>query len=185
MIMPLRVFDDNGEGDAMNIAKAIAYAVKHGATVINLSLGLDEPSKTVKDAINKATKKGVVVVASAGNKNSAITQYPAAYDTVISVAATTNADRKGRFSNFGKTVTLGAPGANIISAYPGGYYAVASGTSFAAPIVAAEAALLLSYWNTVDAITTGIVNIDNLNPEYVKQLGLGRVDILKALKNRR
>ncbi len=186
MIMPLRVFDDNGEGDSMKIAKAIDYAVKNGASVINLSLGLDGPSTTIKNAIAKAVQAGVVVVASAGNKNSRIPQYPAAYDNVISVAATTTQDRKGSFSNYGSSIELSAPGANIISAYPGGYYAVTSGTSFAAPVVSAEAALLLAYSNMVSAgITAGVVNIDKFNPEYNNQLGIGRVDLLKALKPRR
>ncbi len=182
MIMPLRVFDDEGDGDIAKITKAIRYAVKNGANVINMSFGLDESSKAIKEAIDKARDAGVIVIASAGNKNSAVPQYPAAYSGVISVAATTNQDKKGSFSNYGTTIDVDAPGANIVSAYPGGYYAVASGTSFAAPIVAGETALLLSYRNTAtQAITQGVVKIDALNPGYWNQLGSGRIDLQKAL----
>ena len=77
---------------------------------------------------------------------------------------------------------MSAPGVNILSAYPGGYYAIASGTSFSAPMAAAEAALVLSLNATVgNSITTGVVDIDKLNPGYKGLLGTGRIDLLKAL----
>ena len=106
------------------------------------------------------------MIASAGNANTNVMQYPGAYSSVISVAATDGTDRRASFSNFGNWVTVSAPGVNIISAYPNGYYAIASGTSFSAPIVAAEAALLrsLSVTGTRASITAGTVYIDNLNP---------------------
>jgi hypothetical protein len=182
MIMPLRVFDDTGQADTATIIRAIRYAVKNGANVINLSFGLSQPSKAVGSAIAYALKNGVIVVASAGNSNSNVPQYPAAYPGVISVAATTNQDRKASFSNYGTTVYVDAPGANIVSAYPRGYYAVVSGTSFAAPMAAAEAALILSYKNTIGtSIASGAVNIDALNPDYKGQLGFGRIDLYRAL----
>jgi subtilisin family serine protease len=182
MIMPLRAFDDNGYSTASQIAKAIRYAAKNGANVINLSLGLTAPSKTVEKAIDQAVKQGVIVVTSAGNNNTDAAQFPAAYSTTISVAATNNKDIKANFSNYGKTISVSAPGVSIVSAYPGGYYAVASGTSFSAPMVSAEAALLLSLTNTVgNSITTGVVDLDKLNPAYKGLLGTGRIDLLKAL----
>jgi thermitase len=101
---------------------------------------------------------------------------------VIGVGATDLQDRKAWFSNYGLAVDVAAPGINIVSSYPGGYYAVLSGTSFAAPIVTAEAALLLSNGptNTANAIYRGTVNIDSKNPLY--RMGFGRVDLFKALK---
>src|SRR5262249_2574903 len=100
MIMPLRAFDDSGSGDAFQVAKAIRYAVQNGAQVINLSLGLTSDAAEVRAAINFATSRGVVVVASAGNGASSTLQYPAALTNIISVAATDLLDRKASFSNY-------------------------------------------------------------------------------------
>jgi subtilisin family serine protease len=185
MIMPLRAFDDNGDADAFTIARAIRYAVQNGANVINMSFGMDSEYKVVKDAIQFATNHGVDVVASAGNDNGNIQQFPAAFPNVLGIAATDLTDKKASFSNYGHDVFVDAPGVNIISAYPGGYYAVASGTSFSAPFVSAEAALLraASTKNADNAIAKGAVNIDPLNPDYKNQLGSGRIDMLRSLQS--
>ena len=79
---------------------------------------------------------------------------------------------------------MDAPGVNIISAYPGGRYAMVSGTSFSAPMVAAEAALIMSE-KTVNVKTTvgsAVINISSQNPSYVGQLGLGRINVLNSVK---
>jgi subtilisin family serine protease len=184
MIMPLRAFDDNGVGYAFQVGKAIRYAVKNGANVINLSLGLADDSSEVRSAIDFATKNHVIVVASVGNGNSDMPHFPASLPNVIGVAASDLYDHKGTFSNFGSSVSVTAPGVAIITAYPNGY-AVASGTSFSSPIVAAEAALLLSLTTgDIDATITGnTVNIDSLNKPYAGKLGHGRVDLLKAVSH--
>jgi subtilisin family serine protease len=182
IVMPLRVFDDTGQADASDIARAIVYAVRHGARVINMSFGISENSKTLAKAIDFAQRNNVLLVASAGNNNTDKRQAPVGYPGVIGVGATDLQDRKAWFSNYGLAVDVAAPGINIVSSYPGGYYAVLSGTSFAAPIVTAEAALLLSNGptNTANAIYRGTVNIDSKNPLY--RMGFGRVDLFKALK---
>jgi len=184
MIMPLRAFDDKGCGTTYNIAKAVKYAVSHGAQVINMSFGISGQTQTLKKTIGEAVNAGVTVVASAGNGNTAVPQYPAAYPGVLGVAATNLTDVKASFSNYGSTIFVSAPGSNIVSAYPGGYYAELSGTSFSAPMVAAEAALLRSLktsgWK--NSIAAGVDNIDALNPAYIGQLGTGRINLLKALQ---
>jgi subtilisin family serine protease len=184
MIMPLRVFDDNGSADIFNLAKAIRYAVQNGAQVINMSFGTLQPSGTLKSSVNFALSHGVTLVASAGNNNTSAPQYPAAYSGVITTAATDLFDRKAAFSNYGNNVFVDAPGVNIFSAYPGGYYTVVSGTSFSAPAIAGTAALLrsLSHTHTADAIAGGSINIDSFNPSYASKLGHGRIDILDAVK---
>jgi len=158
--------------------------VSHGAQVINMSFGISGQAQTLKNAINQATAAGVILVASAGNENSNAPQYPAAYPGVISVAATSLTDTKTSFSNYGPSVFVSAPGVNIISAYPGGYYGLFSGTSFSAPMVAAEAALLRSLRTSgwTSSISAGVVNIDAVNPNYAGQLGAGRIDLFKALQ---
>jgi subtilisin family serine protease len=185
MIMPLRVFDDQGNADAFMIAKAIRFAVQHGANVINMSFGMASDFKVVREAVKFATERGVTVVASAGNGDTNAPQFPAAFEDVISVAATDLMDKKASFSNYGRSIDVDAPGVNIISAYPNGYYAIASGTSFSAPFVAGEAALVRSMrWKDVDdSVAKGTVNIDSKNPGYARQLGSGRIDMVRALQN--
>ena len=184
MIMPLRAFDDNGNADAFVIARAIRYAVQNGADVINMSFGMTEESKVVKQAVKFANERGVTVVASAGNGGTNERQFPAAFNDVLAVAATDLQDRKASFSNFGSTIYVDAPGVNIISAYPDGLYAIGSGTSFSAPLVAGEVALLksLTFQDTDKAVAKGAVNIDGNNPGFARQLGFGRIDMLKALQ---
>jgi len=183
MVMPLRVFDDNGEADIFTITKAIRYAIRNKVGVINMSFGISTNSRTVREAVAAAIAANIVVTGSAGNANSSTPQYPASYSSVLSVAATDLADKKGSFSNYGSSISVSAPGVNIISAYPGGYYAVVSGTSFAAPIVAGEAALVRSkhVFGGADAIVRGIVNIDAQNPQYVGKLGKGRIDVTSGV----
>jgi subtilisin family serine protease len=183
MIMPLCVFDSNGRADAFTISKAIYYATNQGASVINMSFGLNTSSRTVQNAITAARNANVTLTGAAGNANSAVKQYPAAYSPVISVAATDLQDKKANFSNYGTSITVDAPGVNIVSAYPGGYYAIASGTSFSAPIVAGDAAIVRSQQATGvrSTVVNGTINIDSLNPAYYGLLGAGRIDALKAI----
>ena len=186
MIMPIRVFDDNGEADEFSIAKAIRWAVDHGADVINMSFGTLDGSQTLKDAVEYANKQGVTMTASAGNDNTSDRQYPAGFDKVLSVAATNLLDMKAPFSNFGDAVDVSAPGVAIVAPYPGGYYAVVSGTSFSAPIVAGEAALLREVQekqNVKDPIKKATRKIDHRNPGL--KLGEGRVDVLLAIERKK
>jgi subtilisin family serine protease len=179
LIMPLRAFDDSGTGDAFVVAKAIRYAALNGAQVINLSLGLTTDASEVSSAVDFAIKRGVLVVASAGNGATATPQFPAALPNVIGVGATDLLDRKASFSNYGPSVAVMAPGVNIITAYPGGY-AIASGTSFSTAFVSAEAALIraLKANGVTAAIEGSAVKIDNLNPTFAGKLGYGRIDLL-------
>jgi thermitase len=166
------------------MAKAIRYAVQNGAQVINMSFGSLSLSESMQSAIQYAQQKNVLLVASAGNNNTSAPQYPAAYSGVMTSAATDLLDHKAEFSNYGSYIFTDAPGVNVISAYPGGYYSVVSGTSFSAPAVAATAALVrsLSVTGVANAIAGGAVNIDSQNPNYAKQLGYGRIDVLHAVK---
>ena len=183
-IMPLRAFDDQGNSDLFTLAKAIRYARKNGAQVINMSFGTLADAKVVREAISYARAGNVVMVASAGNNNTSVPQYPAAYPGVVAVAATNLLDRKANFSNFGSHVFVDAPGRSIVSAIPNGGYGIASGTSFSAPMVSGMAGLIrsLRYSGTETTIAESAVNIDSRNPEYAGKLGYGRIDILEAVR---
>jgi len=182
LIMPLRAFDDSGAGDAFQVAKAIRYAVRNGAQVINLSLGFTSDAAEVAAAIDFAVANNVVVIAAAGNSNSSEPQYPAAFPSVIGVGSTDLQDVKASFSNYGQSVFVSAPGVNIFTAYPGGY-AVGSGTSFSSAMAAAEVALIRSLATTgiYNTVAATAVNIDSINPAYAGQLGYGRIDLLAAV----
>jgi subtilisin family serine protease len=186
MIMPIRAFDDNGSADAFTLAKAIRWAADHNADVINMSFGTLDDSKVMRDAVAYAQSKGVLLVASAGNDNTSTPQYPAAYPGVLTTAATTITDKKASFSNYGNSVVIDAPGVDIISAYPGGGYAMVSGTSFSAPEVAGAVALILQLKTSgvAASVNSTAVNVDIRNPGYYRKLGNGRIDILRAVQAR-
>ena len=106
--------------------------------------------------MNNAWNAGVVLVAAAGNGGSTSMNYPAAYPNVIAVGATDNKDNKASFSTYGTWVDVAAPGVSVYSTFPNHRFTLArennrsqgydigSGTSMAAPIVAAVAALARS-----------------------------------------
>lgn len=185
-IMPLRAFNDEGQTDLFTLAKAIWYAVDNGADVINMSWGTDTDSDVIRSAIEHAASEGVILVASAGNMNSDFAFYPAAYEEVVAVAATDDLDHKASFSSYGEHVFVSAPGVNIISAYPRGTYGVKSGTSFSAPMVAGQAALMKSLrLNKIEKrLAASSVEIDDKNPGFENQIGEGRIDMLESLSHK-
>jgi serine protease len=114
-IMPVRVLDTEGEGEASTIAEGVRYAVDHGAQVINLSLEFS-PGVTAADipelisAIRYAHRHRVLVVAAAGNEGHTALAYPARAPDVISVGATTEHGCLAAYSNDGSGLTIVAPG---------------------------------------------------------------------------
>jgi len=114
-IMPVRVLDSRGYGDATTIARGIRYAVRHGARVINMSLEFSTSVRRseipdITAALRYANRHGVVVVGSSGNEGEARIAYPARADDVISVGATTDDGCLADFSNDGFGLDLVAPG---------------------------------------------------------------------------
>ncbi len=145
-ILPLKAFTANGTGYLSNIIAALYYAVQHKANVVNMSFDLSTPSAALSQAVSYANRANVVLVAAAGNESTSARVYPAAINGyVMGVASTTNWDARSSFSNYGSAdVWIAAPGEYVISTFPGGSYAAASGTSFSSPLVAGTAALLLN-----------------------------------------
>ncbi|MDQ6775730.1 MAG: S8 family serine peptidase [Actinomycetota bacterium] len=123
-IMPVRVLDSSGAGDAATIAAGIVYAVRHGAQVINLSLqfSVGISSGEIPDIINAihyAWHRGVVVVAAAGNDGVSELAYPARDSEVISVGASTLDRCLAVYSNSGTGIDLVAPGGGDDASLPG------------------------------------------------------------------
>lgn len=154
----IKVFGANGSGgDLSTIIAGIEWAIDNGMNVVNLSFGVDpllaqmmpEVFRPLKEACDLAYQKGIVLVAAAGNEGRGRVAIPAAYDSVIAVTATDNADQRAVFnpsmsSNFGPEIELAAPGTDIKSTVKGGGYALLSGTSQAAPHVTGAVAVAMS-----------------------------------------
>ncbi len=144
-ILPVKVLDKNGVGTYSAIALGIRYAVDHGAKIINLSLGGENPSFILEDAVKYAYEKGVAVFASTGNEHKEGVLYPAAYTSyVLAIAATDYNDKKLYISNYGPEVCVAAPGKYILTTTLKGKYAYVTGTSPAAAVVSGIAGLVLS-----------------------------------------
>lgn len=145
-ILPIRVADASGHTPGRRVARGITYAVDHGAHVINLSLGGTHASPLVHTAVKRAVRRGVVVVAGAGNNgpNNTKSFYPAAFPEAIAVAGTqTLTDLPANFSMRGDWVDIAAPGTRVLATNNDGTRGKSSGTSFATPFVAGAVALML------------------------------------------
>ncbi|WP_030606605.1 type VII secretion-associated serine protease mycosin [Streptomyces fulvoviolaceus] len=155
-ILPVRVILEDGDdarAKARNtrgnaLAQGIRWAADHGADVINLSLGDDSssahPEPAEDEAVQYALKKGVVVVASAGNggeKGDHIS-YPAAYPGVIATTAVDKYGTRASFSTRRWYATVSAPGVNVVIADPDHKYYEGWGTSAASAFVSGAVALI-------------------------------------------
>ncbi len=179
-IMPLRV----GPGPSLSTAaiiEAIGYAVQHGARVITMSFGSWFPSQALAEAVQRAAARDVLLVAAAGNDGANLPNYPAAYPSVVAVAATDDRGVKAWFSSYGSWVDFSAPGLAVTTTAFGGGTTTASGTSFAAPFVAgvlARVAAAHPDWNSQRIVTfvrSFATDPALLNPAFKGQLGAGFV----------
>jgi subtilisin family serine protease len=154
-LMVLKALDAKGSGSDDNIVSAINYAVAHGANVINLSLGDNTPDVTLQTALKNAASNGVIVCMAAGNDGTASPDYPAIYAQGITDCIAVGATKQSgsgvamaSFSDQAGTATpynfIDAPGVAIKGYGLNGAVLSWSGTSMAAPLVAAEAADILS-----------------------------------------
>jgi subtilisin family serine protease len=180
-ILPLKAFTSDGTGYLSNIVAALYYAVQHQANVVNMSFDVSTPSSALSQAVSYANQNGVVLVAAAGNENTSAPVYPAALNAnVMGIASTTNWDARSTFSNYGNTdVWIAAPGEYVISTFPGGTYASASGTSFSSPMVAGTVALMLNAKPSLNqsSASSALSHAIKLTPD----LHNGRLDVYQAV----
>ncbi|WP_088104358.1 S8 family peptidase [Halalkalibacter urbisdiaboli] len=143
----VKVLDRRGEGYTSNVIEGIEWALKQEVDLINLSMGGRTKSASLEAILNRAYEQGVLVIAAAGNEGTSdgagnTVDYPAAYESVIAVAAVDKQDKRAPFSATGVAVEVAAPGVSIYSTYLNQSYKVDNGTSMAAPHVTAHLALL-------------------------------------------
>jgi PKD repeat protein len=175
--------------------EGMVYAATMGARVINCSWGGLGYSFVEQDIVDYVWGLGSIIVAAAGNGNVEDPVYPAAYNNVIAVAATSNSDGKLLSSNYGNWINISAPGAGIFSTdidtiSGNSIIAQRSGTSMATPMVSAAIALIASIGPNLDntqiiqCLYNGAKNIYSLpvNSPYLNKLGAGRLDVYAALQ---
>lgn len=206
-IFPIKALDSSGAGSMSTVLSAIKYAVDHAddndakVKVMNMSLGDcryggaspncttsgQDSCSAFNDVIQSAVTKGITIVVASGNDNKDASLYaPASCNGVISVSSTTSSDTKSSFSNYGTSITIAAPGSNILSTCLGSKYCQMSGTSMASPHVAGITALLYSVdptmtFDKVKALYTNTNNVDHPAGIASAQLGSGRLNGFKAV----
>ncbi|MGA3541521.1 type VII secretion-associated serine protease mycosin [Micromonosporaceae bacterium DT194] len=190
-ILPVRVLDDdNRYEDATVVAEGVRWAVDNGAQVVNLSLGGSGASPALAAAIDYAFARDVVVVACTGNvatSSNPNVWYPAREPGVIAVTGLEqSADELWSGAISGTETVLAAPATGLIGAKPDGYWQV-QGTSFAAPLVSAAAALIRSRWPDMsagDVVNRLLVTARDLGPQgRDDRYGFGLVDPVAALNS--
>lgn len=194
-ILSLKYYNPHASGQANlnSTIKALKYAVDNNVDIINYSGGGPEPSAEEKAVLLQAERKGILVIAAAGNEKSNIDQrenayYPASYgfSNIITVGAHDEYNQVIASSNFGeKSVDIAAPGFRIKSAIPGNGAGLMTGTSQATAFVTGVAALiksnypLLNYDQVKNIILSSSRKVQKLKG---KILGGGKLDAARALE---
>ena len=190
-IMALKFVGSLGKGSVSDAILAHYYAVAAGANVISNSWSISEDSQALRDAINYAASQGVIVVAAAGNYNVSTIRYPAAFENVISVAATNTVDGRWYYSSYGDWVDIAAPGMNILSLLANGTttgtpyndnLTYLSGTSTACPHIAGACALLLSANPYLTCAQVENILTRTADPITKGTCASGRVNLYKAMQ---
>jgi thermitase len=180
-IMPVRIADSSGYASVSDIASGLSWAADHGARVANISFNATGYS-TVSSGAKYFQNKGGVVAVAAGNDGTAVQTADDPY--LLTVGATDQSDALYSWSNSGKDIDVVAPG-NVATTSRGGGYVTGTGTSFAAPIVAGAAALVLS----ANPALTGS-EVQNIIKQSADDLGTtgwdptygyGRINLASAL----
>jgi subtilisin family serine protease len=184
-LMPIKIGNCNNQ--LTHGFEGITYAANNGAHVVNMSWGGGGFSNYGQNVCNYAWNQGTILVAAAGNNNQSTVFYPAGYNNVIAVASTTPTDAKSSFSQFGTWINISAPGSNIRSTYATSDYSSISGTSMASPHVAGLLGLMRSAAPSatnnalINCLYSGADNINAANPNFIGQLGVGRINAYNSM----
>lgn len=191
-IIPVKCLSDEATSTYLkDCYKGIEYAIKAGADIINCSWGGGTFSQYERDLMDEAQKRGILIIASTGNFYSELSQFPAAYPAVVSVAALCRDNNKLPVSNYGRTVDLADIGENELAAsvYGDDKDTVISGTSVAVARVSGKAALLLACYPFLNSeqllmyLEMYATPLENINKAYCGKLGAGKPDIIRAIRS--
>lgn len=175
------VLDEENKAPISRIIAGIYWAIENEVNIISISFGTTKYSKALELAIKEATDKGILVVAAAGNNNSEVVEYPAAFDNVLAVGGVDSQGNIAQCSSYGDKIDVFAPGDKVksLGAFDG--EVVVSGTSIAVPHVVGVASVLWQkdMTKSADFIKNLIVDSSNKSKESVKK---GIVDLEYALK---
>ncbi len=190
-IMPIKVVSDQAEQLYLKSGFAgIQYAIDAGADIILSAWSIGQISHDEERILEAAAEKGILIIASSGNVPQDIEQYPAAYSSVLAVAAVDATGQKTRQSTYGQFIDLAAYGVDIYSADTASTsgYTQSAGSSYSAALVAAAAALVKSEHPDFSAteLSACLLSAANPTPPLTKELngkmGAGNLNIAKALK---
>lgn len=185
-----RIFGYGNNAPVERVVRAVNWAIEEKVNIIHMSFGTEEYSGELEDAIEKAYKSGILIIAAAGNAGQApedesTIEYPAAFDNVISVGSTNKYNNMSDFSATGKELDVVAPGDQILTDGAFGGVAVDKGTSISAAQVTGVAAVL---WGKhpdksnafIKSLLVGSANKEAVNSE---ECGEGLIDYKEADKN--
>ena len=186
-ILPLKTVNEQGSSTTTNVVRAINYAITEKVDIINISLSSKNAVKAVEDVINLALKSNICIVSSSGNEGTSDYSYPASYNGVLSVGSIDQSQKVSWFSNFNDKVNVVASGEKIRTIELDGTYGLHGGTSFSAPFVTFEVALLKAcYPNLNNDEIIKIINetaIDKGDIGFDNHYGNGIVNYKNALNN--
>lgn len=177
----VKAFNRKGSANLSDLLSAINWCIENKMQIINMSFGMDKLSESLKQAIQIAHRKGIIMVAATGNQGlTAKIDFPARYPETIAVTSVSKDGNLSFFSNYGKGVDLAAPGDRIPSAWLNNSKREMSGTSMAVPHVTGTIALLY-HLNP------------SLNPEQIRyiltqtsiksrKIGIGVINSYQAIK---
>jgi subtilisin family serine protease len=178
-IVPVRVLDDNGAGTSSSVIAGLDWILANHPTgtpgVVNMSLG-GGASSSLDAAVTRLIDSGFVVAVAAGNSNlDACNASPARVPGAVTVGATTTADARASYSNFGTCLDMFAPGSGVLSSWYTSATATQtlSGTSMATPHVAGAAAVLWGADTALSARTITEAVINSVTPGIVTSAGTG------------
>ena len=184
--------NDTGSNNLNNTIKCFHYAIANGAHIINYSGGGLKGNAREKEALQLAEKKGILLVAAAGNEKSNMDThkyYPASYllSNILPVTATNPSDSILKSSNWGKSAKAAAPGIDILSTLPGGKYGRMTGTSQATAVATGLAVLIMDYYkiHSPGFIIKQMEMTGDLKASLKEKTSQGRrINIYKALAMR-
>ena len=192
----VKVLAFDSTGSTSDIVSGLEWSIDNGMQIINMSLGSEDDSMSVSRAINNTYNAGILIVAAAGNSGNAVGKgenidFPAKYNSVISVGATDKNDKRANFSSTGPTLEISAPGVGILSTLNGGRnrYGTLSGTSMSCPHVTGVAALIMSAEQGITntrvriRMQTTAQNMSNVSKGFSSKdwYGYGLVDAVKSV----